>query len=370
MKKVYVKIKKKDLNYQIYLATNTKNNLLGILSQHLKNRQIVVLTDNNVYILYARAFIDKLIANGYMVLPIIVKPGERSKSYICKQFVETQMQKANFNMNSTLIVYGGGVVGDLGGFVAATYMRGISYVNVPTTFLAMVDSSIGGKTAINSKFGKNMLGAYWFPQFVYIDINYITSLSKKEYHSGLIESVKIFIVNDKFAFDFFNNNIESILTQNKIIVAKLVYMSIKNKNSIVQIDNNDTNIRNILNYGHTVGHALEVISRHKLLHGYAVGLGIIVESKISLDLGLLSLTDFHIILNTLRLLGIEISKLKKYPIRAIIERCLLDKKYTGSGLPFILIKTIGKVYARDNDVVTNIDINQVENSYNSLINYK
>ena len=367
MKQISVIIKSRIKQYKIYLKNNLNDYVFSKLYEHLKNQQVILLTDKNVYLLYAKSFINKLINDGYLVLPIIVNPGERSKSYSVKEYVESEIAKEKFNKYATLIVLGGGVVGDLGGFVAATYMRGISYINFPTTFLSMVDSSIGGKNSINTKYGKNLIGTYYLPECIFINQEFLQTLPNDEYIYGLVESIKLFIINDKISFQFFYNNINKILLKNKKIMSKLIYESIKNKNEVIKLDYKDNNIRMILNFGHTIGHSLEKISKYKLPHGYAVGLGIILEIKISLDLGILNLDEYKIIINLLSMLGINKKKLKNYSIDNIIDSSILDKKNSSNDISIILLKSIGEVYTDNKKVVTMVKVDQVKKSYFSLI---
>ena len=321
----------------IWLFNNSKN-----------FSNIVIITDSNTKKLYAKKLFNILKKQGYKVILLDFPAGEKSKNYIIKQNLEEKMLKHSCDRSTLCLALGGGVVGDLAGFIAATYMRGIKYIHIPTTLLAMVDSSIGGKTGINLAQGKNLIGAFWQPKAIVMDLDCLKTLDYKQSKNGIMEILKIFLVCDKKYFLFFLKNKEKIVNMDKEIIQKLILRAVKLKCNIIKKDEKENNIRKILNFGHTIGHALESASNYDILHGEAVGLGMLVEAKISEDLGLLNNKDFDIIKNILLYFGISGEKLRKYDInndiiiKKLIKKTKLDKKALNKQVNYILLTHIGQ----------------------------
>lgn len=311
------------------------------------NNYLVIITDNIVKKLYGNRLRKQLKDSGYKVLLIAFPSGEKSKTYKTKQYIEKLMLKNYCDRNTIILALGGGVVGDMAGFIAATYMRGISYIQIPTTLLAMVDSSIGGKTGINISLGKNLIGAYWQPKAVIADIQCLNSLSKKQLVNGFIEALKVFLTSDAKSFQQ-AANFKSLFICNIDLLGSLIIQAINIKATIVSQDVNENNKRVILNFGHTIGHALEQLSDYKLLHGYAVALGILVESKISHLLGLLNTKQYQIIKYAFSELGILGKDLERFDIDKIIEVTKIDKKAKIGRPHYVLLKEIGKVHIDNN----------------------
>ncbi|MDA8561989.1 3-dehydroquinate synthase, partial [Gammaproteobacteria bacterium] len=291
----------------------------------------------------------------YDTLIISVPPGEFSKSREKKQYIENEMMIHGCDRSSVILSFGGGVVGDLSGFVASTYMRGVSYIQIPTTFLAMVDSSIGGKTAINTDFGKNLVGSFWYPALTLIDIDFLSTLSQEHLINGLIESLKVFLIRDKLSFEYLLDNKNIVLDKNNVALIKTIAKSINIKNDIVNEDPNEKNLRMILNFGHTIGHAIEKLSNYNILHGLAVALGILVEAKISVLLNVLSNNEYEIIERLMVNLNISIDELKCFDFNEIIELTRLDKKNSNSTVRYILLKEIGDVLVDNNTYAHAVD---------------
>ncbi len=358
---------KTSLSYNIivgYDVINLWNKYIPDLSIH---RQIVIITDTTVYDLYTKTFIDGLVKAGYKVLTIKIKPGEKSKTHKVKEDVENQMLEHGCDHHTLCVAFGGGVVGDLAGFVSATYMRGIEYIQIPTTLLAMVDSSIGGKVAINTKYGKNLIGAFWQPVAVVVDFNYLHSLPKIHKINGLIEIIKICLTLDKKSFSYIDECLNEMLTNDDTLKNTtntrqefIIKQAIKLKAKIIQKDTQETNLRMILNFGHTVGHAIEKVSKYKILHGYAVGLGILVEAKISHLMGLLSKDDYITIVSIFKRLNIEINQLKKYNKEDLIAAMFGDKKNYNGRIRCVLLKRIGEVVKINDMVAIDVDTKYID----------
>lgn len=327
--------------YLITITSNLIYELTQYLLNHYANHKIVIITDEIVNNLYIKHFEEQFLKSDLSFHIIKFKAGEINKSQATKTFIEERMLELQLKRDTVCVALGGGIVGDMAGFVASTYMRGIDYINIPTTLLAMVDSSIGGKTAINTPYGKNLIGTFWPPSAVMIDLNFLQTLPNEHLINGLVEVIKIFLTFDKSLFEYLQVNLEKILNKDKDTIRYLIYNALKLKAQVVEQDSNDISLRKILNFGHTIGHAIEAISNYEILHGYAVGVGILVEAKIAVYLNYLSNKEYVIIKNLLNSLGINLSLINKYAIDQIINYCELDKKNLNDSIYFIILQKIG-----------------------------
>lgn len=352
------------VSYPVTVGSNLLQKPDQWLPRDWHNRKLVIITDNTVSELYGK----RLSAMLKEVNPVLlsIPPGEQSKNYHIKHALEEQMLQQYCNRQSIILALGGGVVGDMAGFIAATYMRGIDYIQIPTTLLAMVDSSIGGKTAINTPQGKNLIGAFWQPASVIVDMNCLTTLSQTQLINGLIEALKMFMTNDRDGFYSVHHNIDRILNKDIEILQSIVERAINIKVNIVSSDEKDNHQRMILNCGHTIGHALEKVTDYTLLHGYAVALGILVESKISQLLGHLSYEDYEVIKSLFLKLDISGSFLNKMNIDEIIQATKSDKKTQDHHVRYVLLKTIGCVYHHENRFAHPVSDEIVEKAFNDV----
>ena len=226
-------------------------------------------------------------------------------------------------------------------------MRGVPYIQAPTSLLAMVDSSVGGKTAIDTPYGNNLFGAFWEPQRVIADINCLEKLPQKQFINGLLEAIKMFLTHDAKMVNYTLSNKDKILARDPRILEKIITKAIKIKIGVVERDEREVNERMTMNFGHTIGHAIELLSNYKLIHGCAVSLGILIEAKISQILGILSDKNYHVIENLITSLEVNKKELKKYKTQDIIKALQQDKK-TQKGRPqFVLLENLGKVYRKD-----------------------
>jgi 3-dehydroquinate synthase len=308
-------------------------------------KRLVIITDKNVEKYYGNHLLNQLI--NYKPLLLSFPPGEKSKNYRTKQTLEEEMLRHHCGKDTLILALGGGVVGDMAGFIAATYMRGISYIQIPTTLLAIVDSSIGGKTGINTKQGKNLIGTFWHPTAVVIDMNCLLTLPQAHLINGLVEVFKIFITSDKDSFNEARHGIHKIMNRDFSTLENIIQRALKIKIDIITQDEKDNNLRMILNFGHTIGHALEKIMNYTLLHGYAVALGILVEAKIAELAGWLSAEDYQSIQSVFLNLGIAGSQLKKININTMMSAIKIDKKNKSGQARYVLLNGIGQTY-RDN----------------------
>lgn len=344
MKTIHVKLKKVvDNSYGITVGTGLLPRLPEILRKEHLASAYVIIADATTGRLFGRSLHRELLAAGVKSLLLTVPKGERAKTQAQKTRLEETMLEKGIDRKALVLALGGGVVGDLAGFVAATYMRGIPYIQIPTTFLAMVDSSIGGKTGINSVLGKNVFGAFWQPRVVYADLDTIYGLPQRALACGLVEALKMFITSDKASWRHAVDNLDAALRKDSTVLAEIIVRAAKVKARIVRIDERENGARTILNFGHTIGHALEKLSGYMLLHGEAVALGMLVEGIISRKRDLLSEKDLKEMQRILRALGTDFTRLKGFNASAVIRATKGDKKAVGGHARYVLLRGIGHV---------------------------
>jgi|YelNatPaOPRAMG01_1025707.scaffolds.fasta_scaffold00025_128 3-dehydroquinate synthase len=299
---------------------------------------------------------DEWEKNGIKLDFIFTQPGERSKSF--KEFIRIQriLAQSKADRKSVLIAMGGGVIGDLTGFIAATYLRGIDYFQIPTTLLSQVDSSIGGKVGINIPEGKNLIGAFYHPKGVFIDIKTLETLPEREFRSGLAEVIKYGVILNKDLFEFLDKNYEKVLARDEKSLNFIIKESVLCKKSVVEKDEKEENLRMILNFGHTIGHAVEAKGRYKkFLHGEAIAIGMLLETKISSVLNYCDKNVYIKIKDILLKYGFDLTF--SYKFSCLSPYILRDKKNIFKKVRFILPLEIGKVFIADNiplEVIKNV----------------
>ena len=324
-------------NYQVIISTDSFiQRIKEIQKEHL-NCQITIITDKHLEKLYSHYW-NKLKIDSFSI-----EAGELSKNIENKIAIERFLFSQSNDRNSILIALGGGVIGDLVGFCAATFMRGIRFYSFASSIIAMVDSSIGGKTGIDNEFGKNLIGSFYHPEEVYIDLNFIQTLPSIEYLNGLAEILKYAFIKDVNLFHFIENNIDLIKSKDLKIITYLIKESIRIKRDIVSIDEKENGIRRILNFGHTIGHAIELLTNFAIKHGFAVSIGMAVEAFFSVQLNLLSQEDFNKIIKILLLLNLPIFSVEVEHLNDIdIYNIMLnDKKSYANKVYFNALKKIG-----------------------------
>ncbi|MEK9650048.1 MAG: 3-dehydroquinate synthase, partial [Gammaproteobacteria bacterium] len=295
-----------------------------------KEKKILLLTDKNIPNLYISKIKRILTSQDIKVYVYEISPGEKSKSFVNFQKIHNFLSKNTFLRTDGVVACGGGVVGDLSGFVASTYMRGISYFQVPTSLLAQVDSSVGGKTAINLPSGKNLVGAFYNPKGVFIDTDFLDSLGEREYKSGLAEIIKHALIDDKNFAKYLLKYSKLILARDSSHLKKIITQSLKIKAKIVSIDEKEQGVRAFLNFGHTVGHALEHFFGSQLMHGEAIAYGMAYESKMSLKTLKLRKNDYKLINDILQSYGFD--QQIHAPFEKLKPFMLIDKKNTADQL--------------------------------------
>lgn len=335
--------------YRIFVAPGLLKNLAKVLGQ-IKPiawgkcaARYIIITDSIVKKLMGEKLLKSLKKAGLQAALITFPAGEKNKTEETHRKLTHAMLAKKCGRDTMVLALGGGVVGDTAGYVAATYMRGVPYVQIPTSFLAMVDSSIGGKVGVDTPYGKNLIGAFWHPEAVIADIDCLKNLPREQLVNGLMESVKIFLTYDRANFEFTQKNWAKILSKNTALLQKIIARSIELKTGVVVRDEHEANERMVVNWGHTIGHAVEHLSHFQLLHGYSVALGILVESKIAQLLGVLSEKDFTTVRASMKAFGINEKELRKFSVEKVVKQTLIDKKARSGKVKYVLLEKIGKV---------------------------
>jgi 3-dehydroquinate synthase len=314
-------------------------------------RCIFVLTSAEIWGLWGEKFLSSF---AEPPVALFLAPGESRKTLASVEKLARQMAQSGGDRGSLLIAFGGGIVGDVGGFVASMYMRGIPYVQVPTTFLAQVDSSVGGKTGVNLPEGKNLVGAFHHPLAVFADVGVLGTLSDRELRAGLMESVKAGIVRDRTLVRFMEQHVDDVLKRDREALEKVIAASIRMKAGVVNLDERESGLRMILNLGHTVGHALEQATGYKaLLHGEAVGWGMVAALHLGKQRGTVSKPQFDRMESLIHLYG-PLPPLK-LRVAKVIAASLGDKKNVGGVKRFVLPVGIG-----DASVVEDVSLAELE----------
>ena len=319
---------------------------LGAECAQLKlGQRCAVITDFNVGRKFAKAALKSLSASGFQPVLITVPAGEKSKCLAVVEKCFDQLTKHRLERKSFIVALGGGVVGDLAGFVAATYLRGIPFVQVPTTLLAQVDSSVGGKTGVNLKAGKNLVGAFYQPRLVLCDLDAFKTLPKREYISGLAEVIKYGVIYDADLFAQLERNLPKLLKRDPTTLAAVVARCCEIKADVVGQDETETGLRAILNFGHTIGHGIEnSFGYGKFLHGEAIAIGQVAAAKLSHQLLGLPANDSARMEKLFVLAGLPVRiKLTAAQRKKLFAAMLLDKKVSGGEVKFVLAESIGKV---------------------------
>ncbi|MFW5786787.1 MAG: 3-dehydroquinate synthase [Halanaerobiales bacterium] len=342
--KYKVNVNLKELSYPIYIKKSLFDSIIEIINEKLPNLdKVCIVSDKNVYPLYGRKLKEILLNANMNVEKVVLKPGEKSKSYYSLKLIYNKLLENDFDRYSALISLGGGVVGDIAGYAAATYMRGMRLIQIPTTLLAQVDSSIGGKVAINHPKAKNLIGTFYQPELVIINIEFLNSLTQKEYISGMAEVIKHGYALNKDYFNFVKTNHEKILNLTPSKLIEMIYGSCLIKKNIVERDVRDRGERARLNFGHTIGHALESVTSYNILkHGEAVSLGMFLESKLACRLGFLKCEKLNSLFEVLQKYGLPTEVPDELDIDEIINIIKNDKKSKHNKVRFVLPVDIGK----------------------------
>ncbi|MDD6551273.1 MAG: 3-dehydroquinate synthase [Lachnospiraceae bacterium] len=308
-----------------------------------KYQRICIVSDTNVAALYIDDVHEALRDCAGEITQFVFQAGEASKNLNVVEDLYENLIKAHFDRKDLLVALGGGVVGDLTGFAAATYLRGIDFIQMPTSLLSMVDSSIGGKTGVDFRAFKNMVGAFYMPRLVYMNLSVLKSLPAEQFRSGMGEVIKHGLIADRDYFDFLIRDREKICAFDPEAIFHVVKRSCEIKGAVVEEDPKEQGIRATLNFGHTIGHAVEKLSKFSLFHGQCVAVGSVAASYLSMKKGYLSEDDYKQIRKTFEDYGLPVSvDSSRYQAAEILKTTKSDKKMQAGRIKFILLEQIGK----------------------------
>ena len=342
-----VKIDLGERAYDIFVGSKLLSKE-DLLVRHISNKNVAIISNETVGPLYLEK-LKKGLTKSKSIIDIILKDGEKYKNQESLDFIYETLLKNKYGRDSVLIALGGGVVGDITGYAAATYMRGIDFIQVPTTLLSQVDSSVGGKTGINHALGKNMIGAFYQPNVVIIDVDCLESLPETELSAGLAEVIKYGLIRDFAFLEWLEKNMDCLISKNPDCLIEAIIRSCRNKAHVVEEDEYETakGIRATLNLGHTFGHAIETaLGYGKWLHGQAVAAGMIMASYMSMQMGFINDKDFFRVKQIIDSAGLptnppDISKAQ------FLDLMASDKKNKDGKISLILLKKLGKAFQTD-----------------------
>ena len=336
-----LKVDLADRSYPIHIGSKLLSNI-DLILPHLKRKHVAIVTNTTVAPLYMETLQSALEAAGIKVIPIILPDGEAYKNTETLNKIYDALLQHRCERSTTLIALGGGVIGDLTGYAAATYLRGVPFIQIPTTLLSQVDSSVGGKTGINHPLGKNMIGAFYQPQVVLADIDTLRTLPAREFSAGMAEVIKYGLIRDADFFDWIEANIEALMQLNEKELSYAIFRSCQNKAEVVARDEHENGERALLNLGHTFGHAIENAMGYGVwLHGEAVAAGTMLAADLSKRMDWLSQQDIVRIQ--------KIFEAAKLPVTApnlgldkYLDLMSMDKKVADGKIRLILQQAIGK----------------------------
>lgn len=345
MKDIFVDLGKD--SYSIIIDRGILSQVGTLISKVISPRKAIIITDKIVEPLYGNVVLNSLSECKFDVKLVSLEPGEEQKSMAMAEVLYESLFDHEMDRKSLIVALGGGVLGDLAGFVASTFMRGIPFIQIPTTLLAQVDSSIGGKVAVNHPRGKNMIGCFYQPKAVFIDTDTLRTLPKAEITAGMVEVIKYGMIKDAAFFEYIEKHLPEILELEPAVLEEIIYNSCKVKTHVVELDEKEEGLRAILNYGHTIGHALEALTSYKKYrHGDAVAMGMIYASKIAMEM---NLADESVLKRQESLfvkLGLSLKDTELNP-DDIVSILYQDKKTIGGKLRFVLPTEIGTVIIND-----------------------
>jgi 3-dehydroquinate synthase len=342
MRLIKVNLDKKSLSsYEIHIGKGITDRMALLINKNHKMGHYVMITDDCVGRLYGQKLLAGLKDVGLNVDLIEFPAGEASKNINTALDIAGKLLKLGSDRETCLIALGGGVVGDIVGFIASVFMRSIPYIQIPTTLIAQVDSSVGGKTAIDLPHGKNLLGTFYQPSAVFADLSFLETLPEKEFNNGLAEIIKYGVIEDEKMFHTLEDHMDAIKLKDSALLLKLVENCCRIKKSIVEIDEKEQGLRRILNFGHTLGHALEALSQYTITHGEGVAMGMIAAARLSEKLGYLEGKETQRIEALIRSAGLPGKIPASIAGDSIISQLRMDKKKKGDIVHFVLLKKIG-----------------------------
>lgn len=350
----------KDDSYNIVFKDDFKE-LKSLLCELFSSSKFMFVFDSNTNKYFKNSLYELFSNINNKIFSFTFEAGEDRKNLDTVQLLYKELINNNFERNDIVVAVGGGVTGDLSGFVASTYLRGIRFIQVPTTLLAMTDSSIGGKTGVDFQNYKNMVGAFAQPSLVYMNVSTLNSLPEREYLSGMAEVIKYGYIWDSTFLSYLDFNFQKILDKDSTVLKEIIYTSCSIKKKVVESDPTEKGLRAILNYGHTVGHAIEKLMNFTMLHGECVALGMISAGYIALKREFISKDDFSFMKSLLKKFKLFTGeKLKAdFTIEDVLVTTKSDKKMQNGKIKFILTKKVGKaeVYkdVTDKELISGIE---------------
>jgi 3-dehydroquinate synthase len=305
--------------------------------------KVAIVSNPTVAQLYLDPIHKTLDQSGFDVVPILLPDGEEHKNFTSLQTIYDRLIAERFERKSCVLALGGGVIGDLAGFAAATYLRGVPYVQVPTTLLAQVDSSVGGKTGVNHADGKNLIGAFYQPKLVLIDVAVLKTLPRREMVAGLAEVIKYGVIADPALFAALEAEIEKLLQLDSERLIQTIATCCAIKAKVVEADEREDDYRAVLNFGHTIGHALEAVTGYtELLHGEAVGIGMVKAAALSAKQGLCDQSSFDRVVRLIKQAGLPTEIPSNVSLPSLIQAMEVDKKAAGGKIKFVMCAGLGK----------------------------
>lgn len=331
-------------SYNIEIGTGLLCHCGEKIGALVKGRQAAVITDSNVGPLYAATVKNSLEQQGFQVTVVTIPAGESSKSWQQAEEILTVLLEQKFHRDACVVALGGGVVGDLAGFVASVYQRGIAFFQIPTSLLAQVDSSVGGKVAVNHALGKNMVGSFYQPKLVLMDMDTLQTLEQRHWQNGLAEVVKYGVIYDADFFRYLQQNAPAILQRQLDVSAEVIASCCRLKAEVVALDETEGGVRAKLNYGHTIGHGLELAGHYQgYLHGEAVAVGMVLAARYAAEKGMCDASVEDAVRELLMQFCLPVQVDRTLSVDEIMNGMALDKKVQDGQLVFILPEAMGNV---------------------------
>lgn len=345
-------------SYPIFIGSDIRADL-QYFSPYIRGKQVCIVTNETIAPLYLEALVD-LLSPQYQVDTVVLPDGEKYKTQATMMQIYDCLLEKKHNRTTTLIALGGGVVGDMTGFAAASYQRGVNFIQVPTTLLSQVDSSVGGKTGVNHPLGKNMIGAFHQPQAVVIDTQVLNTLPQRELSAGIAEVIKYGLINDLAFYEWLNQQMTSLLSLDADVLSEAILRSCQNKADVVSQDEKESGIRAILNLGHTFGHAVESAQGYGTwLHGEAVAIGMVLAAELSARLGWITRDEVKAVIDLLIRAKLPVAVPADMTSEQFLDLMAVDKKVIDGRLRLVLLQGIGQAIVTSevaqDDVIAAID---------------
>jgi len=346
-------------SYPIYISQGLLSQA-ELLTKHISGKQVMIVTNTTVAPLYLEQV--KSLLGDYQISTVVLPDGEQYKTLDTVNLIFSALLEARFDRSCTLVALGGGVVGDMTGFAAASYQRGVSFIQIPTTLLSQVDSSVGGKTGVNHTLGKNMIGAFHQPKCVVIDVDTLDTLDNRQYSAGMAEVIKYGLLGNTDFLHYLQNNIDGLMARDKDLIIEAVYQSCEDKANIVAQDELEAGKRALLNFGHTFGHAIEnTLGYGNYLHGEAISVGMLMAAKLSQLESYLDVDEVNEIQHLLEKANLPTSISGKITASDFMAAMSVDKKVIDGNIRLILLKELGDAFICDDYRVPLL--NQVINDF-------